>query len=629
MAESLLGGLLGEEDEKAEVEAPSALAGAEAFAAAVASRLSASDPEVARHTSAFLKKQAQILETQNEHLKEEHAARLHFLQGQAREVDIRRFGLRLRVGFQLFIALLATAIAVALIIMVHDAVTSRSVIVDPFETPAALEGTGTTGKVVAAGVLDELNRLQAATRSSSAKRDLSSAWSHEVTLSVPETGVSLGEISRALKSRFGHDLHIEGALIETKTGGLRLTVRGNGVPAMSLTAGSDELDKLTVKAAEYVYSQSQPALWATYLASAGRNDEAIEFSRIAYSRSEPADRPYLLSIWGVALQSNIVSKNGDASLRTAIDLTRTAIKLKPDFWVGYANIVNYLWALGDEENAWRTGVQLYELAGSRPGKVPETYFSYWDGLTWNLLPWLNGVLADVETNGGAGTYTTAAGPIIADVYWRLHDPTQASLALETTTDDATDPTIPALTNFVKGRLASEAGDVATAAAKMEAFEVLYANSIVWSNFAGYNCWTAPAEEAAGHPEKADAVLKTAGTFVDCYRFRADILAGRGDWTGAQKAYADAVALAPDLPAAYYSWGVSLAKHDDLNGAISKLKEANIKGPHWADPLKAWGDVLVKQGKQQEAIAKYDEASKYAPNWKQLQKARDAATMAKT
>ena len=105
-------------------------------------------------------------------------------------------------------------------------------------------------------------------------------------------------------------------------------MRGNGVPAMAFTAGSDELDKLTVKAAEYVYSQSQPALWATYLASAGRNDEAIAFSRIAYSRSEPADRPYLLSIWGVALQSNIVSKNGDASLRTAIDLTRTAIKLK-------------------------------------------------------------------------------------------------------------------------------------------------------------------------------------------------------------------------------------------------------------------------------------------------------------
>ena len=48
----------------------------------------------------------------------------------------------------------------------------------------------------------------------------------------------------------------------------------------------------------------------------------------------------------------------------------------------------------------------------------------------------------------------------------------------------------------------------------------------------------------------------------------------------------------------------------------KLKDANQRGPHWADPLKAWGDVLVKQGKTKEAL-------KYAPNWKQLKEAREA------
>ena len=57
MAEGLLGGILGGEEENPEVKAPEALANAEAFAAAVAARLSASDPEVARDTSAFLKKQ--------------------------------------------------------------------------------------------------------------------------------------------------------------------------------------------------------------------------------------------------------------------------------------------------------------------------------------------------------------------------------------------------------------------------------------------------------------------------------------------------------------------------------------------------------------------------------------------
>ncbi len=40
----------------------------------------------------------------------------------------------------------------------------------------------------------------------------------------------------------------------------------------------------------------------------------------------------------------------------------------------------------------------------------------------------------------------------------------------------------------------------------------------------------------------------------------------------------------------------------------KLKDANQRGPHWADPLKAWGDVLAKQGKTKEALVKYDAVS---------------------
>jgi len=78
-----------------------------------------------------------------------------------------------------------------------------------------------------------------------------------------------------------------------------------------------------------------------------------------------------------------------------------------------------------------------------------------------------------------------------------------------------------------------------------------------------------------------------------------------------------------LTRGYYSWGVALAKHGDLAGAEAKLKDANTRGSHWADPLKAWGDVLVTEGNTKEAAAKYDEALKYAPNWSQLKKAREA------
>jgi tetratricopeptide (TPR) repeat protein len=122
-------------------------------------------------------------------------------------------------------------------------------------------------------------------------------------------------------------------------------------------------------------------------------------------------------------------------------------------------------------------------------------------------------------------------------------------------------------------------------------------------------------EKTGQPAKADAALNAVGklTYVDCYRFRSDLLDLRGDWAGAQAWYAKAVKLGPSIPSGYYSWGVALAKHGNLGDVAAKFTEANRHGPHWADPLKAWGDVL----------AKYDEALKYAPNWAALKEAREA------
>lgn len=618
MAEGLLGGILGEEDENSEDEATETLATADAFAAAVVARLSASDPEVARDTSAFLKEQTQLLKVQKDHLKDEHALRLKRLSGQAREGTLRRVGIRIRIAFQVFLALVATVIGIVAAVAIRDAVTSKRVVIEPFDAPPALATRGVSGKVIAGGLLDQLSRLQDATRSSAAGRDLTGAWSSNIKLDVPETGVSLGEISRLLKEQFGHDLHIEGDLIETPTGGLTLTVRGNGVPPKSFGAPAAELDKLTAAAAEYVYSKSQPARWAAFLIDSARNDEAIAFCRTAIPSVDAPIRAELLNDWANALE------NTGGSAREALALYREAARLEPGLWRSYSNIMNTFMLLGEEEEAWHAGQDMRTAAGGRPGRSPEPNYQNWDELTWNLGPWLNSAEADAEANAGLGTALATAGTSLADIEARLHDWAAANLALQTTKDDSRDPAIAAMAHFVRGRLASEADDSERAVAEMEAFGAAYADPIVSANYPGYNCWIAQAEAAAGHPDKADAVLNSAGTFVDCYRFRADILDHRGDWPGAQKAYAEAVALASDLPAAYYSWGAALARHGDLAGAEAKFRDANQRGPRWADPLKVWGDVLVKRGHTKDALAKYDEALKYAPNWKELKDAREVA-----
>jgi tetratricopeptide (TPR) repeat protein len=623
MAEGMLGGILGGEEEKPEVEAPEALAGAEAFAAAVAAKLSGNDPGVARKTEEFLSEQTQLLKVQKEHLKDEHSLRVAHLRNQLREENVRRFGLRLRTGFQLFIVLVAIVIGIGFAVMIRDAVTSRSVVIDSFDISPNLATQNFTGRIVAAGLVDRLRQIQSATRTSIQKRDISDAWSNEINIEVPETGLSIGAIERLLKTRFGHDQHISGDLVKMDQTGLALTVRGSGVMPKTFSDAKGDLDALTNKAAEYVYAQSQPALWANYLVDSGRFQEAIEFCQASIGSSSKSDRPVLLT----NLAGAIVKTSGPAP--PALELLQRAIALDPNHWDAYNSLSGVMQGLGHEEDAWRVGEHMRKAAGGRPGRAPEMAYSDVDFISWNLPAQLAEFSSDAEASSGAGTLSFTAGPAIALIDAEMHDPAAAEFALQTTKPDPTDPSIAALTHAVRGMLAAESGDAAKSLSEWEAYLPAYSDpAVAWAGY-GLNCWAAPAEEAAGHPDKADAVLKEGGTFVDCYRFRGDILDGRGDWPGAQKAYAEAVALAPDLPAAYYSWGVALAKHGDLNGAVAKLKDSNQRQPHWADPLKAWGDVLVKQGKSKEALAKYDEALKYAPNWKDLKEVRDATAKQKS
>jgi tetratricopeptide (TPR) repeat protein len=615
----LLGGLLGGEEEGPEHDAAGETrAGADAFAAALAADHAKYDPNVAAAAKAFLEKQGRLLDAQTDELSEQRALRLSHLKSQSREGKLRRFGQRIRNGMQVLTALAFTLIGAGLIVMLYDAFNTRSVVVEPFDTPPALLARGLSGKVVAGGLLDQLTRLQAATRTSAAKRNLSNAWTGDIKVEVPDTGLSLGDIDRMLKARFGHDLHIGGDLVQTDAGDLALTVRGDGLLPKVFTGAAGELDKLTTQAAEYIYGQSQPALFETYLYDAGRYADAVAFAKASYATASAEDRPALLNTWANALE------NVGAPLQSALPLYRAALKQKPDLWNAYGNVMNTQWLLGDEEGAWRTGEIMRQIAGGRPGRATELDYQNQDVLTWNLQAWRAAVQADLGTNQGMGSNVIADGPIIADVDVRLHDPADAELQLQAARGDAKDPIIPAMTHFVHGRLATEAGEVAKAAAEMDAFATAYADKVVSNNYPGYVCWVAPTEALAGHADKADAALKAGGHYVDCARFRGDILDRRGDWAGAEKAYAEAVALVPDLPAGYYSWGVALARHGDLAGAIAKLAAANQRGPHWADPLKAWGDVLVRQGQWKAALAKYDAALKYAPAWAELHRARDAA-----
>ena len=620
MEEGLLAGMLGGEEERAEAaEIESALAGVEAFAAAVVAIASHQDPGVARKTEEFLTAQTRLLGVQTAHLHEEHAMRLSSLKRKTKEDSLRLTGTRIRISVQLMTAAIGLTFLVGTGFFVHDAVTSREVVIAPFHAPPGMAVHGIDGAVIAGGLLDELTHLQTATRSSLAALGASGAWAGDIKVEVLGTGISIGEAARLLRERFGHDVHIDGDLVEMPDGRLALTVRGNGVAPKTFSAPATALETLMTQAAEYIYSQSQPARWSSYLNNTQRYAEAIAFCKAAIVNASPELRGRLFNNWGIALQDI-----GTATVEDSLALFRAAVTAYPESWNGYNNVINSLINLGREEDALQAGAAMLKAADGRPGKAPEIYYENIDLLTWNLQPWLAATLADAAGHDGTGTTATAISPGIADVNMRLHDTQAAEMVLSTAQDDPNDPTIAAIGHFVRGRLASDAGDVNKAASELELFGEAYKDPVVASNYAGYHCWVAPAAEAAGHRDKADAILAMSPGFVDCYRFRADIADHRGDWTGAQKDYAAAVKLAPDLPAAYYSWGLALIRHGDLPGAIARFTEANLRGPHWADPLKAWGDALLAQGHAKDAVEKYDEALKYAPAWAALKAAREIA-----
>src|SRR5208283_4650607 len=128
----------------------------------------------------------------------------HFDEDRRAAVDAarrKRFSDRLRNGMQAFLAVAIVAVCLLGLAMIVAAATSRSVVVDTFATPPTLAGRGIDGQVVATKVLDRLQALQNATRSTSHGLTVQSAWSSDVKIEAPGTGVSIGELERILRAQ--------------------------------------------------------------------------------------------------------------------------------------------------------------------------------------------------------------------------------------------------------------------------------------------------------------------------------------------------------------------------------------------------------------------------------------------
>jgi hypothetical protein len=155
MAESgAVSEILGVDTEPA-AEGPVAETPVDPTAAAIAAEAAKSDPVLAQEASAYFREQSHLIEVQTEHLHEQRAVNLSLLK-------LKRFDERFKVGLRAFVILIATVIGIFGVLLVHDAVKSRSVVIEPFEISPVLATQSLNERNVAAGLLDRQTQLQGA-----------------------------------------------------------------------------------------------------------------------------------------------------------------------------------------------------------------------------------------------------------------------------------------------------------------------------------------------------------------------------------------------------------------------------------------------------------------------------------
>ena len=548
--------------------------------------------EIAAKQGLVAERQAELLARRIE----SSGAEQQHVEAQNRHLHMLHIHDRMRLVLDAGLAALGVALLVGITWLLYGAITDRSIVVNAFSVPPRLTEQGYDGATVASGFLDELTRLRSSTYYSGETRSLTGTLAQQVQVEIPEVRVSFGELRRLLHQSLGHLTEIHGTLVDTADG-YALTVRGTDLPAKAFSGKTNELPGLVTRAAEYAYGNSDRRAMAYYLERAGRRDEAIEFVRSSYGSATVEERPVLLNVWGNAL-------GGLARYDEALEKYQAARELKPDYLIPYSNAIGTLWGLGREEEALHLGEafehDVHRGQWNQSKGVEDNSFDVPDALRWDLLAYLRSLELDMARSAGHGNQSTDLTPAAAIVAGQLHDPVHAEFLLQTDSSVAADRFFAVMAALARGTIALDLQRAAAAASAADEMQRVLADAPVAIRVnvnSGYDCWWPLAYELAARRADADRALAAAQSepFVDCDRFRGDLLNARGDWAGAVKSYEAGVARAPSLPPVYLSWAQALLGRKEFAGAVAKAQAAHQRGPHWADPLEIWGEALAAQG----------------------------------
>jgi tetratricopeptide (TPR) repeat protein len=532
-----------------------------------------------------------------------------------------RFRNRIKAVRDIAIAVVVLLLAAGVISFVWNARQASGLVIQPLSTPPDLAERGLDSRAVSSQLLDRLNRLQAETDSIRTANTYANNWQGDVSVEIPSTGVSIGELDRWLRSALGRETVISGEV--TRAGeGLSMTVRTPAGGGRTVVSPTGDLDALVQGAAEAIYEMTQPYRYAIYLQQGGRRDEGSAVLRKLAASGAPLDRAYANMGLGID-----VAEQGDFD--QAISLGRRALEIDPGLAPAENNLASWYNSVGDLERALAGRTRVVRILSGpgrrnlQPGPAEaveirsRAFIADYQGDAAAAAD-LFGTLAGKPEYSG---FVQAAPVHQASFLVAAHDLGRARRVLA----EASIGSAAQSYQIVRGydRLSIPTADLLIARelwpqalAELQAWEsvvsrpehVAQVPMVIWPRMAEVMARMGRAEEAVA------LIWRTPTNCYRCLTTRARIAELAGDRAAADRWSAEARRQGPSLPFAFAERGQMLMARGDIAGAIDFYEQAIERGPRWADPQKYWGDALMAQGDEAGAIRKYRAAADRAPQW---------------
>jgi tetratricopeptide (TPR) repeat protein len=561
-------------------------------------------PEVDPSARRLIDKQAHLLDLQME-----------TLTGQIRSIHIKHLREQLHAAFELLLAGAAALVVIVLLVMAIAASRANGVIIEPLASPPDLDRRGLTGAVVASRLLDRIGEIRDATSSVRAGGAARAWHAEDVKVEIPKTGLSLADLNRLLRGWLGHETAVTGEIFHDR-GQLSVAVRVGDRPGVTVSGPEDQIDALIDRAAEAVIAQTEPYRYAVYLSTQGRRDEALAQARQLASAPTGQDRA-----WGYAMWGRLLASQGDFA--GALAMGRRALELNPNLSATYDNLAAAQRFLGHDQEAGAEDARALALMRNQAasldpvtgpirlattqGRVLESEADYTKAIT---------AYRKALALGGA-EHAAVAAASLPRALARQHNIFAAQAQLRemppTPPEDAVaDAALaPAEVALAMEDWPAAVGALRAADAAAERF------GPAGQQFRRTAIWPRLAYALARSGDMAGAQALIVQTPPDCYLCAvtaAQLAVMQGKPDEAQARFQMAVALAPDLAAAYLEWGRALLVAGDAKGAAARFETAAAKAPGWADPQLAAGLVLLAQGQTQAATSRLRKAVALAPHW---------------